>query len=327
MKKMVLSIVLVLIILIVGAASYVKFVLPQIPLLSDIKVDVTPERIKRGEYLTNHVTLCMDCHSTRDWSKFSGPLTPGTLGRGGEYFDEKVDMPGHFYSKNITPFSLENWTDAEIFRAITSGENKDGIALFPLMPYLYYGTMDKEDIYDIIAYIRSLPSIDSQIPKRSLNFPMNFIVNTFPKKAQLSIKPSKSDTIRYGAYLTNASACIECHTQVKKGQIIPELAFAGGREFLGPNGISISANITPDTNTGIGKWSAANFVQRFKAYQNLDSLPIMDKNEINTVMPWYMFSGMEESDLIAIYKYLHTLKPIEHSVNHFKPLDETAQVK
>ncbi len=318
MKKILFAFLALLVVSVVGAAAYVKFALPEVALFSDIKVDVTPERIQRGEYLANHVTLCMDCHSTRDWSKFSGPMVPGTLGKGGEYFDEKLGMPGKFYSKNITPFHLKDWSDAEIFRVITTGENKDGEAIFPLMPYSYYGKMDREDIYDIIAYIRSLSPIDNTTPERSLDFPMSFIINTIPEEAHLTVKPSKSDTLQYGAYLTNATACMECHTQVKQGQIIPELAFSGGREFIGINGSSISANITPDKDTGIGKWSATDFVDRFKSYKNLDSLPRMGKNDINTIMPWNMFAGMEDSDLIAIYKYLHTLKPIHNEVVHFK---------
>lgn len=320
MKKVLFILFGLLVATVGGAAIYVKYALPQVPLMTDIKVDITPERIARGEYLANHVSLCMDCHSTRDWSKFSGPLVPGTLGKGGEYFDEKLDIPGKVYSKNITPYNLKDWTDAELFRTITSGVNKNGDALFPLMPYPYYGRMDKEDIYDIIAYIRSLKPIENSNPEHSLNFPMSFIVNTIPQTAQLSVKPPTSDTLAYGAYLTNASACMECHTRVNAGQIIPELAFAGGREFFGPNGSSISANITPDEETGIGKWSSEDFVERFKAYSNLDSLPKLGPGEVNTIMPWYMLSGMEENDLVAIYKYLHSLKPIENRVEHFRPL-------
>jgi hypothetical protein len=44
------------------------------------------DHVKRGEYLANHVSLCVDCHSQRDYSKWSGPLVPGTLGEGGEAF-------------------------------------------------------------------------------------------------------------------------------------------------------------------------------------------------------------------------------------------------
>src|SRR5665213_1849553 len=74
----------------------------------------------------------------------------------------------------------------EIFMTITTGVDKYGKALFPVMPYHYYGKMDKEDIYDIIAYIRSLPPIENKTPDRSIDFPMNFIVNTIPTKASFT---------------------------------------------------------------------------------------------------------------------------------------------
>ena len=76
-------------------------------------------------------------------------------------------------SPNITPFRLKDWTDAEIYRAITSGVSKDGHPLFPIMPYPAYGTLDSEDIYSVIAYIRSIPSIDYAPSRSNPSFPMN----------------------------------------------------------------------------------------------------------------------------------------------------------
>jgi len=90
----------------------------------DLKLEYTPERIERGRYLATAVSVCMDCHSTRDWSKFSGPLKEGTLGKGGDRFDHSVGMPGVFYSKNITPAGIGRYTDGELFRTITTGVTK-----------------------------------------------------------------------------------------------------------------------------------------------------------------------------------------------------------
>jgi|SRR5665647_376829 len=317
MKKILLTILLVVVIIIAGLAAYVKFALPNVGPAPDLKIAATSERIEHGEYLANHVTVCMDCHSTRDWSHFAGPLEAGTLGKGGEYFGEEQGFPGKFYSKNITPANIKDWTDGEIFRMITTGVDKYGKALFPVMPYLYYGKMDKEDIYDIIAYIRSLHPIENKTPDHSIDFPMNFIVNTIPAKASLVQKPPKSDTVKYGAYLVNAAACMECHTQVKRGQIIPELAFGGGREFEMPNGIVRSANITPDLVTGIGEWTESVFLARFKAYTDSANLPLLTTDKVNTVMPWAMYAGMDSSDLRSIYSYLRTVKPIKNQVAHF----------
>ncbi len=318
MKKFLLTLLILVVIVIAGAASYIKLGLPNVGNAdANLKVELTPERIEHGKYLANHVTVCMDCHSTRDWSRFAGPVSESTIGKGGEYFGEEAGFPGKFYSRNITPAHLKGWTDGEIFRTITTGVDKKNQALFPVMPYPYYGRMDKEDIYDIIAYVRSLHPIENETPERSINFPMNFIVNTIPAKASFTQKPPKSDTLKYGAYLVNAAACMECHTRVEKGQIIPELAFSGGREFLMPNGIARSANITPDNVTGIGTWSEAAFMARFKFYTDTANLVVLGPEKINTPMPWAMYSGMDSSDLRSIYAYLRTLKPVANQVEHF----------
>src|SRR5688572_2713750 len=100
--------------------------------------DSVKKMVDRGRYLANYVSLCIDCHSQRDFNQFSGPLVPGTEGMGGEVFNEKLGIPGVLYAKNITPDTangIGNWSDDEVARAITRGIAKDGDTLFPLMPY------------------------------------------------------------------------------------------------------------------------------------------------------------------------------------------------
>ena len=317
MKKILLTILVIIVVGIVALASFVKFGMPRVAPPTDLHVIATPERIAHGEYLATHVAVCVDCHSTRDWSHFAAPIVPGTFGKGGEYFGEEMGFPGKFYARNITPAHLKNWTDGQIFRTITTGVNAKGEALFPVMPYKYYGKMDKEDIYDIIAYIRSLPAIENAVPDHHVDFPMNFILNTIPGDSKLETKPPKSDTVKYGAYLVNAAGCIECHTKADKGQIIPTLAFSGGRDFHFPTGVTNSANITPDKQTGIGAWPVEEFIARFKAYKDSANTPALIKDQLNTPMPWVMYAGMDTSDLRSIYAYLRTLKPISNKVDHF----------
>lgn len=76
--------------------SYIYFGLPDVGNAPEIKVSITPDRVKRGSYLANHVMLCMDCHSTRDWTLFSGPMVSGTEGRGERFliraWDFREDM-------------------------------------------------------------------------------------------------------------------------------------------------------------------------------------------------------------------------------------------
>lgn len=313
-----------LVILVVTAIAvvlaYVKAALPDVGDAENLAIEYTPERIARGKYLANSVTVCMDCHSKRDWSRFSGPPVESTLGQGGERFDEGVGLPGVFISKNITPEGISRYSDGELYRVITTGVNKEGRAMFPLMPFLYYGKMDPEDIYSIIAYVRSIEPIKNEVDSSTPNLPMSFIINTIPKKAQPQKRPEKSDVLAYGAYLVNASGCVECHTQVDKGQIIPEVSFAGGREFGFADGSLVrSANITPDKETGIGAWSEEMFVNKFKAFADSTYMSEEVKpGEFNSWMPWRMFSGMEREDLSAIYAYLHSLKPIPNKVVKFR---------
>ncbi len=318
----VISIVLILVI----ALSYITFALPNVGDAENIKIELTPQKIARGKYLVNHISLCVDCHSKRDWTKFAGPtLNSDSLGGGGEVFDSKIGFPGAVYSPNITPFNLKGWTDGEIFRAITSGVRKDGSAIFPLMPWPYYSKMDKEDIYAMIAYIRTLKPIATSYSKSKLNFPLNILVHTMPEKAILSNIPSPEDTVKYGGYLLNASGCKDCHSQAENGKIIPGLEFAGGHEYKINNVTVRSANITPDKTTGIGNWTEAAFLQRFKAFGGPSKATHVKTTDFQTIMPWYDYAGMSEGDLKSIYAYLKTVKPISNKVVKYQMNNEIAK--
>lgn len=316
----------VVLLLIFTGIGYIKMALPNVGDAPDLKVEISPERVERGKYLANCVTVCMDCHSTRDWSQFAGPLVAGTEGIGGERFDRTMGFPGIFYSKNITPTGIGSWTDGEVYRAITAGVDKNNEPLFPVMPYHYYGKMADEDIYSIIAYVRSLPAKESSIPAREMDFPIDLIMRTMPLKGTPSILPEPSDTKAYGQYLVNASGCRECHSKVDdKGQVLPGFEFGGGRAFEMPGGTLTTPNITSHA-TGLGYWSQQQFVAKFKAYQDstYQSPKIDFMKEYNSIMPWMMYSNMKESDLAAIYEYLKTLKPIDNETTNWKPREPAA---
>jgi mono/diheme cytochrome c family protein len=320
--KLVGALALAILIGIGGLLTYLKYGLPDIAAAEDLKIDYTAERTERGRYLANAVTVCMDCHSTRDWGRFSGPITPGTLGQGGDRFDHSLGFPGVFFSKNITPAGISRYTDGELYRVITTGVTKEGRSMFPLMPYLYYGRMDPEDIYSIIAYVRSIPPIENNVEESRADFPVNFILNTMPQPAQPQQRPDTSDILAYGAYLVNASGCAECHTQIDgKGVIIPEVAFAGGREFMFPDkSVLRSSNLTSDGETGIGTWTEELFLTKFKIYGDSTYVPPkVVPGEYNSVMPWTMYGHMKTSDLKAIFAYLKTIAPISNKVQKFKP--------
>ncbi|UOK42932.1 MULTISPECIES: c-type cytochrome [Flavobacterium] len=317
-KKTLLILGLLLIVVVFSAMLYVKMALPDVGEPPAMKVVATPEKIERGRYLANHVTICIDCHSKRDWSKFSGPIVPGSTGMGGELFDQKFGFPGSYFSKNITPSGISDYTDGELYRAITTGVNKKGEAMFPVMPFHNYGKMDPEDVKAIIAYVRTLAPIENKIPESSSDFPMNFIINTIPKKANPSKRPDPNNTVTYGNYLATAASCVDCHTQFEKGKFVPGMEFGGGREFPFPDGSIVrSANITPH-GSGIGQWSKETFITLFKSHEDLSKIQTGIKlGEYNSIMPWTMYAGMKNEDLAAIYDYLKTLKPIDNKVEKF----------
>lgn len=304
-----------------GLLAYVKIALPNVGDAPVLSIEITPDRVERGKYLANHVAVCIECHSGRDWSLFTGPIIEGKEGEGGEIFDQSMGFPGRFVSKNITPFALDDWTDGEVFRAITSGVSKDGKALFPVMPHPAYGRMDKEDIYSIIAYLRTLEPIESHPDVSKPDFPMNFILNTIPQKPEFTSIPPKTDVVSYGRYLTSAASCYECHTRQEKGKFIGK-DFAGGFEFKFPDGSVLrSANITPH-ETGIGNWTKEQFLERFRAYTDSSFVPHpVEPGEFQTMMPWTFYGGMETEDLEAIFSFLQTVEPVDQVNVLFTPAE------
>jgi mono/diheme cytochrome c family protein len=310
----------VIVVVVGGLLAFFSLKYPDAGPVPTLKVEATPARVERGEYLANHVAVCIDCHSSRDWQLVSGPIVPGTEGKGGERFDEAMGFPGAIYAKNITPSGIGQWTDGELYHAITTGVSKDGHALFPLMPYQAYNNLSEEDLFSIIAYIRSLKPIGNQVPSTQLNFPLNFIVKTIPQKHTPVPEPNKNNAFEYGKYLVNAASCIECHTQAVKGELVKGMEFAGGREFPFPNGIVRTANITPDEETGIGLWTKDVFISRFKAFADSASQrQNADSAKYYTIMPWTMYAGMRDEDLKAVYEYLRTITPVKNQVEHFTP--------
>ncbi|MBK8492948.1 MAG: c-type cytochrome [Saprospirales bacterium] len=297
--------------------TYVKVALPNVGAPQDLVIEHSSTQVARGEYLANSVMVCMQCHSQRDWDVFAGPSKPDTRGMGGEVHDHRLGFPGKYISSNITPYGLGDWTDGEVFRAITTGVAKDGRALFPIMPHHNFGQLDQEDIYSVIAYLRTLQPIEFVPEQSHSDFPMNIIINTIPQKANLKPIPPKENKVAYGKYLVTAASCFDCHTKMENGSVTGQ-PFAGGMEFPMEDGSIVrSPNITPHP-TGIGSWSAEQFVSRFKLYSDSNYVaPKVSHGGFQTVMPWYTFSNMTEEDLEAIFQYLKTVAPVETRIEKF----------
>ncbi len=300
------------------AFVYIRFtvLLPQDIPVPEITLPTSESAIERGRYLANHVAVCMDCHSKRDWNYFSGPIVPGTLGAGGEVFDQSIGLPGRIISKNITPHALGDWTDGELYRSITAGLQPDGDPLFTLMPYDAYREMEHSDILAIMAYLRTLEPIENETPDHQLDFPLNLIVNTMPAPAAPRTI-NRADTVEYGDYLAKMAGCTWCHTPVdaRTRASLWEQKLAGGQEFIANGKIVRASNISPDPETGIGDWSESQFIARFRMYQGAfgRSIPL-DEAGNNTQMSWTLFADMSDADLAAIYAFLMASEPQVNAV-------------
>ncbi|MDZ7805630.1 MAG: cytochrome c [Gracilimonas sp.] len=323
--KIAVIVCLALIAFVSVAMVYVSTALPNVGPAPDLKVELTKERIDRGKYLAHNVMVCMHCHTPQEKTKFAHPIKPDMLGAGGNLFGaDKEGLPGNYYSTNLTPSNLGKWTDGEIYRAVTKGVNKKGRALFPIMPYPNYAKMDPEDIYAVIAYLRTLKPIENEVSESESFFPMNFIINTMPTEVEPGSAPDKNDPVSWGKYLVNAASCMDCHTQKNKGTNIPGMEMAGGMEFFMEDGSVIrSANVSPDMETGIGTWTEEMFVSRFKTYADSSfEFSEIPKGEFNTVMPWKDYGQMSEEELKAIFAYLREVRPVKNLVINFTPPSE-----
>ena len=86
--------------------------------------------------------------------------------------------------------------------------------------------------------------------------------------------------------------------------------------WAGPWGVSFTANLTPDKETGIGSWSKQNFISTIRLGIHTSSLA----RELAPAMPWKHISTMNDEQLGAIYSYLMSLKPIKNKVpEHIDP--------
>jgi cytochrome c len=153
--------------------------------------------------------------------------------------------------------------------------------------------------------------------------------------------PSR-DQAKRGEYLVSVIGCTDCHTPLKMGPHGPEpdmSRFLSGHPeqmgrlpvvstqapwlwngaatntaFNGPWGVSYAANLTPDTNTGLGIWTEEMFVKTLRTGKHMGT-----SRDILPPMPWPMYKNATDEDLKAIYAYLRTITPITNHVPDIQP--------
>ena len=109
-----------------------------------------------------------------------------------------------------------------------------------------------------------------------------------------------ADEVERGRYLLQAAGCAGCHTdRDHDGETL-----AGGRALATPFGTFYSPNITPDPETGIGRWTDAQFLRALKG-------GISPNGRLYyPAFPYTSYAGMTRKDVLAIKAYLFSLDPV-----------------
>lgn len=275
--------------------------LPELPVAAD-----TAGLVARGEYLVRTVAVCGHCHAEDPQADPDGPLVGGLAFRNWRL--------GTIRASNLTPDTatgLGLWSVAEVVRAIRTGQARDGDLLAPVMPYRWLHGMSDRDALAVALYLRSLPPVRNEVRSDpSLVLKTAELLFLSPIDDARESVPPEAPTAEYGGYLANHVAlCGDCHTPRTGIRSTPDLdrRFAGQSEPPG----SFPANpdnLTPDPETGIGRWSEEEFLRTLRTGVN----PRGDT--LHPFMPWREYRRMRDDDLRAIYRYLRTLPAISHDV-------------
>jgi mono/diheme cytochrome c family protein len=285
------------------------------------KFEATPERLERGQYLVNQLMGCGGCHTSR---------ATGNLFVEGEQADlflaggNVLDVPGtaHLYIPNLTPDpeGLGTWTDDQILRAVRDGVDKDGKFLAPMMPYDNYQHLSDDDGKALVVYLRSIPAAKSPRPsfERELKFLPKILFTVIGVQMHRPIanqpNPDHADHIAYGHYLARVAGCTDCHSMTEKGprkEDDPLFMAGSGVPFTDARlGKVFARNLTPDLETGLGKYKPEQIKAAFRNGKRLDGKRMAPPMSI--MIPHY--SGITEEDLDALVAYLGSLKPAKNVI-------------
>jgi mono/diheme cytochrome c family protein len=256
---------------------------------------------ERGQYLVQHVVACGNCHTKLN--EDGAPIGP-ELGGG-----DPIPATGAFTAqpKNITfdpETGIGSWSDAQFAKAIRECMRPNGSVIGPPMPCDMYRHISDSDVTAIVAYIRSLPPVKNAQPKSDYKFPLP--PSYGPPLGSVPDVP-ESDKVAYGQYLATLAHCMPCHTPTVEGSPRRDYEHAlgaGGFQFEVNGAVVASTNITPDPDTGLGKWTDDEIKTAITT--GVDKFG----GKVLPPMPWHFFAGMHPADLDALIAYLRTLKPV-----------------
>lgn len=121
-------------------------------------------------------------------------------------------------------------------------------------------------------------------------------------------RESRDARIERGRYLTLMGGCNDCHTPgTFYGNADYDRTLSGSEVgWVGPWGVTFPRNLTPDAETGLGRWSEKDIVDAIRTGMRPDGSVILPP------MPWPMYATMTDDDAYAIAAYLQSLAPVKH---------------
>jgi hypothetical protein len=275
----------------------------------------------RGDYLVNHVAACPDCHTPRN--EMGAPIMEKYMS-GAECF-VKLPTGECLHSKNLTSdvTGLKNYSDDAIKDMIRNGmetnANGDQRPLNPVMPYYVFHNITDDDMNAIVAFLRTIPAVEHDVPASDDVFA---VPNAATPLSDDDIPSPPTDfaereSALRGRYLAaQAGVCVECHTQhdMTADKVLKlDQMFAGGESFdVGLPNPSVSANLTSDDDTGLGKWTTDQIMKAL--LQGLDDedmrlCPPMPAG------PMGAFGGLTQGDALDIANYIKSLPAISNQID------------
>lgn len=309
---------LAMVVLLPAAGCRGKYIRP----VTDEKIKPTSESLLLGSYLVNTVMSCGACHTTREnGSILTEPERTDAYLGGGNIFEDKGF--GKLWVPNITPdpeTGIGSWTDDEIMRTIRDGVHKDGRFMIPMMPFGSYQHLSDSHLRAVVGFLRSVTPYKQPKPRQEhqLGFMPKVLftmVGVQMHKPAVNVSDvDPKNTLAYGHYLARIASCTECHSLGEKGprEENDPLFMSGSDEpFEHPDlGKVYARNLTPDIETGIGKYDAAAIKQAIRNGTRLDGKRMAPPMAI--LIPH--LSSMTDPDLDAIITYLKSVPAAKHQV-------------
>jgi mono/diheme cytochrome c family protein len=254
--------------------------------------------LERGKLLMEGIVACGNCHQARD---DRGRMVRDKGLSGGMVFDEP---PFRAVAANITPDAatgIGKWSDAQLAKAIREGIRPDGSLIGPPMPMEFYRHLSDADLAAIVAYLRAQPAVVQAQPKSVYRITLP---PAYGPPVQSVAAPAAGDAVAAGEYLARIGHCMDCHTpRTAEGELVMEQLGAGGMQFPGPWGLSVSRNLTPH-DSGLKGWSDDEIARAIRTGVSRDG------SKLRPPMGYAYYRNIGDADMAALIAYLRSLKPL-----------------